>query len=605
MRSQLFSSRIAAYNADQAGLKPGDAGYSAPAAEENYIQWSRNNRDSFSDIGSAASAVDTKGKQPASNPVPGAIVRMPETRGQPLSDVREESRAHESSGLSGDSTSIIGDSQEESQLAMEPMPVRSPQKPSEKSTKTTDPRRRPPAPTAATGVVASSEAGPSRQRPISPAKSGRHQPQTPLPSMRQPKTTGPALVNVGLSAGSSSSLSSSFTGTVRSKTPAEGASVIAESNSITSGSVIRSIEIVDPSPDRSDAEAQIEADLVPETQYTQRLSRASSPVLGVFSPVIRYERTFERGTRQATVLVPGSAPATQGSNLVSRGPSRFTPGGSFGFGHTENEEIMANIGGQTGSSLGSPRRTQQEDSFSTSGAGTQIVGPGDASSSSGPVTSFELPDPPGSTRVEQTTEREQVVVTVARGRGSMAQPAPKDTRPVPTAPAPLPESSEPVRRTRLPTKRPKTPPAPRGPMKVPVPPPRPTAATRAGKQSTAARATSPQPPPAPLPGDDDSSPLPSLTPSPERQNKTASPVRPRKSYLKGRTLVEDSSTEIIEAPKKQDASDRQGDPETSGSLDPFKDLVKTVSKTRTKPDAPTKAQQEMFVQFVSDLLYQC
>lgn len=567
MRSQLYSSRLAAYNAEQAGLKPGDEGYTEPP-EDNYAQWSRKNRDPLSDVGSAASTVETvKGKQPPSDPFAGAIVRMPGARGRPLSDVDEESRVHSTPHVSGDSLSLIPDSQEESPpLYIEPSPpVRAAPPQSSKSSKTTDPRRRlPDAAIAATTILASSEAGPSRSRPVSPTKGTRQPapPQTPTVAVKQTKvTTALTLAGTGLSNTSSDSLGS------RSKTPA-AASVIAESNSLTSGSLIRSIEVIDTSASRSDAEAQIEADLVPETQYTQD----SSLVLDMFSPVIRYERDVDR--RHPTVLVP--ATATQASRVLE---------GSF----VSNDE--ADVGRP-----GTSRRIQQEESVEVSVVETQTTNAGETTnSSSGIVLSFELPDPPPPAPPveEKVPDKKEAERAVSGRKGAKA--VPKDTRKIPTAPPPLPPPSELIRRTRSLAKREEAPPPPptRRPMKVPAPPKRLAASTRARTrtQGVAARAPSPEPP-----AKDptlDSSPLSPAPPSPEHRERTASPVRRPKTYLKGRTLVEDSSAEVIQAPGKPNNEESQ---ETSASLDPFKDLAKSATKTRTNPSTgPSSTGRKMFV----------
>lgn len=105
MRSQLFSSKLMAYNSDQAGLKPGDEGYSEPP-EQNYAKCTRGG--GFSDAASTEtdkSVVPAKGKAPVDRPFSNPFVRMPGVKDTSLSE-------EETSRLSGDSFIVIPDSQE-------------------------------------------------------------------------------------------------------------------------------------------------------------------------------------------------------------------------------------------------------------------------------------------------------------------------------------------------------------------------------------------------------------------------------------------------------------------------------------------------------------
>jgi hypothetical protein len=76
MRSQFFSSKLMAYNSEQAGPKPGDEGYNEPP-EENYVKWAR--AEGFSDAastGTDASVVPVKGKAHAGCPFSNPFFRM-------------------------------------------------------------------------------------------------------------------------------------------------------------------------------------------------------------------------------------------------------------------------------------------------------------------------------------------------------------------------------------------------------------------------------------------------------------------------------------------------------------------------------------------------
>jgi hypothetical protein len=68
---------------------------------------------------------------------------------------------------------------------------------------------------------------------------------------------------------------------------------------------------------------------------------------------------------------------------------------------------------------------------------------------------------------------------------------------------------------------------------------------------------------------------------------TVSPVRRSKTYLKGRTLVPNSSVSIVEGGEVLGTSAEQVETQTSATQDPFKTLAKSVSKSKLGKRKPS------------------
>jgi hypothetical protein len=470
--------------------------------------------------------------------------RMPKARGARMPE-EETPRA------SGDSSIFIPDSQESPPLLTQPA---APPKGLSKSTKSNDPRRRPQSPVIDTGLPAYSHAGPSRSQPGGPSETLASPLPSPPPSVKdrtawQLGSAKPYVGSPGLS--------------MRSATPPGSTS--AEAGHTTTPQTALPPPL--GSSARSEAEAPIQADLIPETQFNQQTPHDSSSILRQY---------------------PHPSAVTTHLSLATGNDGADT-----------DEEVMANTGGQNGAdSFVELSGLVQEDSLGLSGIGGQNEYVAEtqnehvkAPTAVGPIKLFEFSDlnpvdaqtqEPGSGKRKREDEATDPVQWLPD------KPSPsKRPRKAPVPPAPLPaETAEPIHRTRSFTARSSKAPTSRGPLTTPVPPPRLTDGSRSRKRTAAPRTPFPQPqrnatlypiiksssPPPP--------PAPVTIPVHEAN---VSPVRRSKTYLKGRTLAPNSSTSTVEGSDVLCTSANQVETQifvTQATQDPFKSLARSAGKSK-------------------------
>jgi hypothetical protein len=476
----------------------------------------------------------------------------------------------ETSRPSGDSFVVIPDSQEQSPpLLSQPA---APPNDLSKSTKTTDPRRRPPTPMVDNGIHACSQAGPSRSQPKSPSETpASHHPSEPTKN-RTAWQLNSAKPYVG-----SPKLSMRFA------TPPE----LSTGCSTTTPAP----QVVSPLPAGSSARSEAEA--VPCTPTPQR--QVCITCWGfLYSPIYP---------------TPPRALPVHGETVCPLG-SPFVP--DFSASTAEGGNIMGTIGEParmpTSATQTTPIRTNR--AFNAcSPVATTLVAQSEQGSDDRlwalydrcDYTQWQLPSinkanlhqtegrSSPETQIEQPSsgKRKQDEEATEPVQESADKPSPsKRARNDPAPPAPLPaESAEPIRCTRSFTARSSKPPTSHGPLMTPMPPPRLPDAGRSRKRTAVPRTPSPQPQrkatlhsiietSSPL------SPLPSSSPVREV---TVSPTRRSKTYLKGRTLVPDSSASTVEGGEVLGTSGEQVETQTSATQatpDPFKSLARSASKSK-------------------------